>query len=175
MNEIWKDIKGYKGLYQVSNLGKIKSIKRNVILIPAKNHKGYLIVSLTKNNDKKTFSLHRLVAETFISNTENKPQVNHINCIKTDNRVCNLEWNTQSENQKHAFANGLQTNIGNNNPRCRKINQYDLDGNFIKTWNSIYDITQELGYSRSSIWRCCVDKYKTSHNSLLFKITYKIL
>lgn len=164
MKEIWKDIKNYESLYQISNTGKVKSIKRNIILKPSKNRKGYLHVILFKNGKTKVGRIHRLVAETFIPNPYNKPQVNHVNCIKTDNRVENLEWNTQSENQKHAFANGLQTNIGNNNPRIRKINQYDLDGKFIKSWNSFYDITAQLGYSRSSIWRCCIGKYKTSHN-----------
>lgn len=160
---MWKDISGYEGLYLVSNIGEVKGLKRNRILSPGKNHKGYYIVSLTKKGTKKTFSIHRLVAEAFIPNPNNLPQVNHKNGIKTCNEDWNLEWTNNSGNQKHAFANGLQTNVGNNNPNIRGVDQFDLDGDFIKHWNSIYDITNTLGYSRSSIWRCCTGKYKTSH------------
>ena len=163
MQEIWKDVKGYEGLYQVSNTGKVKSLKRHIILKPSLNPKGYLHIVLYKNAKSKAGIIHRLVAEAFIPNLENKPQVNHINGIKTDNNADNLEWCTNGENQKHAFALGLQTNIGNNNPKVRKINQYDLQGNFIKCWNSIYDIEHTLNFSRSSIWRCCTHKYKQSH------------
>ena len=162
--EIWKDIKDYGGLYKVSDKGNIIGTKRNVMLSPYQNHKGYFIISLTKNSVKKTHSIHRLVAETFIPNPNNLPQVNHKNGIKTCNEVWNLEWTDNSGNQKHAFANGLQTNVGDNNPNMRAVDQYDLDGNFIKHWNSIYDITQQLGYSCSSIWRCCTNRHKKSHS-----------
>ena len=163
MQEKWKDIKGYEGLYQISNTGKVKSVNKHIILKPSKNRKGYLHIILCKNGKTKVGRIHRLVAQAFIPNAENKEQVNHINGIKTDNNVENLEWCTNGENQKHAFSLGLQTNVGNNNPRARKINQYDLQGNFIKTWNSIYDIEHALNCNRSSIWRCCTHKYKQSH------------
>ena len=164
MKEIFRDIKGFEGLYQISNFGNVKSLKRNIILKPSSNGKGYLHIILYKNRKSKVSRIHRLVAQAFIPNPENKPQVNHIDGNKRNNNVNNLEWVTNSENQKHAFRLHLQTNVGNNNPRVRKINQYDLDGNFIKTWNSIYDITKELNINRSSIWRCCTGKYKKSHN-----------
>ena len=163
MQEIWKDVKDYEGLYQVSNTGKVRSLKRHIILKPSHNHKGYLHIILYKNAKSKVGIIHRLVAEAFIPNLENKPQVNHINGIKTDNNSDNLEWCTNAENQRHAFALGLQTNVGNDNPKVRKINQYDLQGNFIKCWNSFYDIEHTLNFSRSSIWRCCTHKYKQSH------------
>lgn len=164
MKEIFKDIKGYEGLYQISNFGNVKSLKRNIILKPSSNRKGYLHIILYKNHKSKNSIIHRLVAQAFIPNPENKPQVNHIDGNKRNNNVNNLEWVTNSENQKHAFKLHLQTNSGNNNPRARKINQYDLNGKLIKTWNSIYEITKELGINRSSIWRCCIGKYKKSHN-----------
>ena len=160
MKEIWKPIIGYENLYQVSNLGKIKSLKRNIILKPSHNRKGYLQIILYKNKNKKVGRIHRLVAEAFIPNPLNKPQVNHIDGNKANNCIYNLEWCTNSENQKHAFKNNLQTNKGNNNPRIRKVNQYDLQGNFIKTWNSIYDIVKELNIDRSTVWRSCIGKYK---------------
>lgn len=160
----WKIVKDYPD-YLVSNTGLVKSTKQveHIILKPSLNHKGYLYVVLYNKNGSKNKRIHRLVAETFISNPNNLPQVNHKNGIKTCNEDWNLEWTNNSGNQKHAFANGLQTNTGNNNPNIRAIDQFDLDGNFVKHWKSMYDITRELGYSRSSIWRCCTGRYKTSH------------
>jgi len=121
MAEIWKDIKGFEGWYQVSSLGKIKGLERQIphssgglqtlkekTLKPAKDSKGYYIVILCKNSTRFTRKVARLVAQAFIPNLHNKPQINHINGIKTDNRLENLEWCTNSENQKHAHKIGLK-------------------------------------------------------------------
>lgn len=177
MKEIWKDIKGYEGLYQISNLGMVKRIKRNLyvnaynksIVINAEkilklNHvkSGYIFITLTANNTKRTLKVHRLVAEAFIPNPENKPEVNHINGDKCDNRVENLEWCTHAENMNHASKNNLlHIQSGNNNGNCKKINQYTLDNKLIKKWHSIYEITKETGFERHSITRCCTNKLKT--------------
>lgn len=123
INEIWKDVKDYEGLYQVSSLGRIKSLPKYVIcgngnmaerLIDEKILKqttvtkcGYKKVSLTKDKKQRTYILHRLVADAFIPNPENKPQVNHKDGIKTNNNFENLEWVTPSENQIHALKLGL--------------------------------------------------------------------
>lgn len=109
--EIWKDVQGYEGLYQVSNLGRVKSLGRVIdrlvygnywqeekILKPNKTKYGYLIVELRKNKKPKSFLVHRLVAITFIPNPENKPEVDHINADKTNNSVNNLRWVTAKEN-----------------------------------------------------------------------------
>ncbi len=108
MIEIWKDIKGYEGLYEVSNLGQIKSFNylrtgKEKILKPLKDKGGYLFVSLYKSGKVKLFKIHRLVAQAFIDNPKNKPCINHIDCDRQNNCVNNLEWVTQKENIQYAY------------------------------------------------------------------------
>lgn len=131
MKEIWKDIKDYEGLYQVSNLGRIKSFPRNgtqtnniKILMLKLNHK-YYHVTLSKDNERIDKLVHRLVAEAFIPNPENKPQVNHKDGNKLNNNVNNLEWNTCVENVQHSISTGLRKDRGCNNKRSR-FNQDDI-------------------------------------------------
>lgn len=112
--EIWKDVEGFEGYYKVSNRGRFLRVSpyrygKNERLLNPVNLFGYLRVSMTKGGDFKqaTHPAHRLVARAFIPNPENKPFINHINGVKSDNRVENLEWCTQSENMKHAIETGL--------------------------------------------------------------------
>lgn len=113
MKEIFKDIKGYEGLYQISNFGNVKSFIKykgtnERILKMRANNRGYFYVCLHKKGGQKYFTAHRLAALTFIPNPSNKRTVNHINGVKTDNRLFNLEWNTDSENISHAYRSGLK-------------------------------------------------------------------
>ena len=115
MQEIFKDIKGYEGLYQVSNLGRVKSLARDTklkqytkhtdafIMRQDLNKRGYLYIRLTKDGKSKAFRVHRLVAEAFIDNPSNLPQVNHIDFNRTNNNVNNLEWVTPQDNTNHSI------------------------------------------------------------------------
>ena len=130
--EIWKDITGYEGLYQVSNIGRVKSLPREIgrylrnrykILNYNIRNNRYAFVGLYNNKKVKYFSVHRLVALTFIPNPLKKSEVNHKNGIKLDNRVKNLEWVTSSENKIHAFNNGLINFQGENHSQTHLKNE----------------------------------------------------
>ena len=133
MNEIWKNIEGYEGYYQISNLGQIRSLDRKLwngqafhlrkgkILKSFIRKNGYKNVVLSKNSQLKNFMIHRLVAEIFISNPKNKKDVNHLNGIKIDNRVDNLEWCTRSENQIHAYNTGISKPYIRSNKTKKKL------------------------------------------------------
>lgn len=142
MEEIWKDIAGYESLYQVSNLGIVKRLQGKSCLIQRilKNKikkNGYLYLCLCKDGKVIHFHVHRLVAAAFIPNPENKPDVNHLNCIKADNTVHNLEWCTKSENAIHALKNIVYKRnslCGVNHPFSFPILQMDLYGNELFFW-----------------------------------------
>ena len=166
--EIWKDIKGFEKRYQVSNLGRIKSLPKFVnnnpnyssigyytkekILKPFNNKKMYKLVKLYKGNKSYNKKVHRLVAEAFIPNVKNLPQVNHIDGNKQNNCVENLEWCTNKENQIHAWENNLQTKkYGANNKLSKKVEQYDLKGNLIKIWDCVEEARKTLHISNISL------------------------
>lgn len=168
MEEVWKDVVGYEGIYQVSNLGQLKNIKHNRLLTGAINRYGYVSVVLIKDKKVKNTRMHRLIAETFIPNPKNKNQVNHINGIKTDNRVENLEWVSNHENVIHAWENGLtrplwKNKFGKNHNRSKEIYQIDKNTNLvIKKFYGCSEAERETGVKRQNIHLCCSGKAKTA-------------
>lgn len=174
--ENWKDIPGYEGYYQASTLGRIRSVERSVrhsegVLRVRKSQirlgsmrEGYHVISLSKNQVITGFYVHRLIALTFIPNPDNKPQVNHINSVRDDNRVENLEWATNSENQKHAFKHGFQRGRRNEeDKRSKPVIQKTLNGEFIAEYPSINEAFRIAGGQIGNISRCCRGKSPTAN------------
>ena len=159
--EYWKPVVGYEGLYMVSNWGRVKSIKfgKEKILKQSKDKKtGYLHVGLCKENILKHFLVHRLVAEAFIDNSDNLPQVNHKDENKTNNNVDNLEWCTNEYN----------INYGTRTERYSKpVLQYTLDGVFVREWKSIAEAGRN-GYQQICISKCCRGLNK-QHKGFIWK------
>lgn len=168
--EIFKIIDGYDGDYLISNKGNVKSLKnkKEMILTNCINTRGYLYVKLSKQNHKKLFIIHRLVAEYFIPNPHNKPYVNHIDGNKQNNDVSNLEWVTCSENIKHAYDTGLnyvsyenrmKTIKRNKEYSSKMVDQIDkITMEVVKTWVSMAEASRELNIHASDISKCCRDK-----------------
>ena len=174
--EVWKSIKGYEGLYQVSNMGRVKSLERIItkrnglkqsvqgrILKPIVGQDGYLLVNLYDSSGKrKSFYAHRLVCETFLDNPENKPCVNHIDENKTNNVASNLEWCTYKENNNYGTRNAriAKANVKN---KSKPVGQYIRDGNLIKIWQSINEVERQLGFRKSHISEVARGKLKTAY------------
>lgn len=166
--ETWKNIKGYEGLYQVSNMGRVKSLERKGrkserILKQAVTHDGYLRVGLYAGGKQKTLKVHRLVCEAFHENPDNKPEVNHIDEDKTNNNAANLEWCTRRENVNH----------GSRNERTRKtesksVGQYTLDGELIKIWPSTIEAQRQAGFDCGHISKVANGERKT-HKGFVWK------
>lgn len=153
MKEIWRDVVGYEGDYQVSNKGRVKSFKKKkeTILKPSKGERGYHSHGLIRNRKSKSLRAHRLVAMAFIPNPENKKCINHIDCNKINNNVDNLEWVTHKENMVHAYKNGLYKNAN----RRRKVIQFDNENNIIKEFISIKEASLKTKANKTSISLCC--------------------
>lgn len=171
MQEIWKDIPGYEELYQASNLGRIRSLDREISVNGGNQHTrfmckqikkgkirkskltkdGYYEIGLIKNGKTKFIRTHRLIAMAFIPNPNNYPVINHKNHNRLDNRSDNLEWCTVWYNNRYSKA--------------RKIVQLDKNYNLIKIWDCMSDVHRELGLSVSNISKCCINKkYKTGNS-----------
>ena len=165
VNEIWKDVAGYDGLYQVSSFGNVKNIKTGRILRPCVHRTGYISAMLYKNGKPKRHNIHRLVAIAFIENEHNYPCVNHIDENKANNCIENLEWCTADYNMKHGtMSDRLSKNRGHDSRRAgRKVVQMDTRGRVIKVWASISQASKETGTAKTSIQECCNGIHKTAN------------
>ena len=178
--EIWKDVKGYEGIYQCSSFGRIKTVERYITEINGKKRirkeiirkqclckNGYYYITLNVNMKIKQISVHRIVASTFLPLIMNKNVVNHKNGIKTDNRIENLEWCNKSENELHAYRVLGKINIAkgsSNFIKRKKVSQYDLNGNYINTYDSIVIASIETKTNRKKISDVCNGKrFKTNN------------
>ena len=168
--EIWKDISGYKGYYQVSNYGNIKRVvsknrpKERLRKILYKKN-GYAVVMLSVKQKYRLCHIHRLVAIEFVENPDNKPQVNHIDLNKKNNSSSNLEWVTHAENMNHVnkikkWSNNAKS--GAQNSRSRPIIQYSKSGEKIKVWVSITEASVSLNIGNGEICLSCQGRRKSA-------------
>ncbi len=182
--EEWRDIKGYEGFYQVSNLGRVKSLERTFYsgenyqiekTYPEKQitiqrySTGYCYVVLCVDAVAKKFKVHRLVAMAFIPNPDGKPCIDHINTVRDDNRVENLRWVDNIQNQRNPLTCAARSRsiMGDNNPmkkRCRPVLQIVPDtGEVVAEYSGVKEAARQLGYDSGNISRCCNRKYDKCH------------
>lgn len=185
MKEIWKDIRGYEGLYQVSNMGNVKSLERMVdrrgfpfsikerILKKSISAKGYLVVNLIRDKKAKLCLVHRLVAITFIPNPDGKLFVDHINCNKFDCKVSNLRWVTAKENSNNPItykrlADFARSNRkrGGENKLSKKVFRFNLRKKLIKVYPSTLEASIDVGVNRHKIQSCIYGSQMICANSL---------
>ena len=194
--EIWKDIEGYEGLYQVSNLGRVKSLgngnsnaSKEKILKPGKNRENYLLVVLNKNGERRTCSVHRLVANAFIPNPNNKPCVDHVNTIRVDNRVDNIRWCTYKENSNNELTRKHNSELkkGEKHPMYGKHRSEETRQKISESkgkkiicvetgevFSSTYEVERQLGINQTNISRCCRGKQKIA-KGLTFRYLDQVL
>lgn len=159
MEEIWKDIERYEGLYWISNLGRVKS-KRKILKPCINKRTGYIYVCLTKNNKGKVIVIHRLVAKTFLPNPYNLPFINHKDENKQNSRLDNLEWCTAKYNANYGTRNNKLYNKtsfkkGHKPSSCKKVEKYSIDGVLLETYYSIREAGRKNNISASSIYKYC--------------------
>ena len=161
--EVWKDITGYEGLYQVSNLGRVKSLPRvNRCVDKYYTRKGKVLTGHPDKNGRR-FMVHRLVAMSFIPNSNKLPQVNHINEIVNDNRVANLEWCDCKYNIQYGTGIKRRAKSQMNRHGAKKVLQFTLHGEFIREFPSTMEIVRVCGFRQSHINECCLGKAKTAY------------
>ena len=166
--EIWKDIEGFEGLYQVSNMGRVKSLNyrrtgKEGILKPLNDGRCYQQVKLWKDGKKKWYKIHRLVAQAFLDNSENLPEVNHLDQDKTNNKVENLEWCTSKQNCNYGTRNERMAE-----KHCKPVIAIHKVSGLILEFTSAREAERMTGIYHSSITRCCQGKQKTAKGYTFF-------
>lgn len=169
--EIWKDVVGYEGYYQISSFGKVKRVSRigcfgNLIKehpIAVYEGERYMLVTLNKLGKKRPNLLHRVIAQAFIPNPDNLPEVNHKDGNRLNNSIENLEWCTSSENQLHAYKIGLQINPwigkkGIKHPCSKPVVKLSIDGKEIERFDSVRDAARSVKADESYLSHCCRNK-----------------
>lgn len=161
--EIFRPVKGYEEMYEVSNLGRVKSVRfGKERILKTDKASGYLRVMLGRKNGH--FLVHRLVAEAFIPNPDNLPCVNHKDENKLNNRVDNLEWCNYKYNSNYGTSIQRQIENQTNRKDCSKvILQYSIDGEFIREWPSGKEVQRQLDFAQTNISSCCLGKRKTAY------------
>lgn len=159
ISEVWKPIPGYLDLYEVSSFGRVKSLKygRVKILKPHRGKRRYYYVVLVKDNLRKTFKIHRLVAEVFIPNPNCLPCINHRNEITTDNSVWNLEWCDWRYNRNYGTAPKLLTSKLTNGKKSKLVYQYTIDYQLVRVWPSTAECGRN-GFNQAAVSDCCLGK-----------------
>lgn len=165
--EEWRPVVGYEGSYEVSNLGRVKSLNYNHtgkedMLKLSPNDKGYLQVKLYKNGEKSIRKVHQLVMMAFVGKCPTGHEIDHYDWNPTNNRLSNLSYQPNEVNRARRSPEGLQNVSEAAKKRAKPVDQYTLDGIFVKTWKSTREIEMELGINHSHISRCCNDKRKTA-------------
>lgn len=172
----WKDVVGYEGLYRVSDTGVVISLgngastntltKKPREIVGRIGTNGYVKVKLSKDGIRHHTTMHRIVAQAFVPNYDNKEQVNHKDGNKRNNTTANLEWVTAKENIRHSVANGLQVAAKGAESKCSKaVKQIDASGNVVRVWGSINEAARENGYNTFGIIKCCKKekRYRTAY------------
>lgn len=195
MKEIWKNAVGYESLFEVSNFGRIKSkdrhivvknhgqeypgIKKGKLLSPGITNKGYRVINVPNGKYKhKLVFLHRMIAMTFIPNPNNKPQVNHIDGDKLNNRVDNLEWVTCAENIQHAYKTGLNPGpkpwkgkYGKDHFRSIPVSAYDRAGNLVKEYENLTIAAHDVGMDSPTHISACLHGRRKTAKGYVWRIT----
>ena len=181
--EIWKPIDGFEGVYEISNLGRVKSLERTItyinrwgtetsrkyqscILRPSENIDGYLYVALKANGNQTNKTIHRLIAQAFIPNPEGKPTVNHINHDRKDNRIENLEWATYDEQYDDLWKKNAEVS---HQKYSKLVYKYTLDNSFVALYPNARHAAKDCNLSKSSIRNCCEGGYFSTTRNKFYR------